>query len=91
MTGRSVQHDTIVVERSFDASPKRVFAAWVDPRARRRWTSSVRDGSSAPSTPISAWAAARPAASGQTVGPSSLRTVSIRTSSPTGGCSLAAP
>lgn len=37
MSERSVQHDTIVVERSFDASPARVFAAWADPAARARW------------------------------------------------------
>jgi uncharacterized protein YndB with AHSA1/START domain len=37
MSKRSVQHDTIVVERSFDASPERVYAAWTDRGARRRW------------------------------------------------------
>jgi uncharacterized protein YndB with AHSA1/START domain len=34
---RSVQHDTIVVDRTYDASPARVFAAWSDPAARARW------------------------------------------------------
>jgi uncharacterized protein YndB with AHSA1/START domain len=37
VSGRSVQHDTIVIERTFEASPARVFAAWADPSARARW------------------------------------------------------
>lgn len=37
MSGRSVQHDTLVIERTYDASPARVFAAWSDPAARARW------------------------------------------------------
>jgi uncharacterized protein YndB with AHSA1/START domain len=37
LSARSVRHDTIVVERAFDASPARVFAAWTDPAARVRW------------------------------------------------------
>ena len=37
MTERSVTHATFVVERTYDASPARVFAAWADPRARVRW------------------------------------------------------
>ena len=37
MSERSVQHDTIVVESTYDASPARVFAAWSDPGARARW------------------------------------------------------
>lgn len=37
MTERTVQHDTIVIERSFDAPPARVFAAWASPAARARW------------------------------------------------------
>lgn len=40
---RTVQHDTIVVERSFNASPARVFAAWADPAARARWASPGTD------------------------------------------------
>jgi uncharacterized protein YndB with AHSA1/START domain len=37
MTERSVTHATFVVERAFDASPARVFAAWADPEAKARW------------------------------------------------------
>jgi uncharacterized protein YndB with AHSA1/START domain len=32
-----VKHGTIVVERSFKASPEKVFAAWADPVAQGRW------------------------------------------------------
>jgi uncharacterized protein YndB with AHSA1/START domain len=37
MTERSVEHATFVVERTYDASPAHVFAAWADPAAKRRW------------------------------------------------------
>ena len=37
MTERSVQHATIVVERTYAASPARVFAAWSDKDALLRW------------------------------------------------------
>ena len=37
MSQRSVRHDTVVVERTYDASPERVFIAWADPAARARW------------------------------------------------------
>jgi uncharacterized protein YndB with AHSA1/START domain len=37
MTERSVEHATIVVERTYQASPERVFAAWADPAAKARW------------------------------------------------------
>jgi uncharacterized protein YndB with AHSA1/START domain len=33
----SVEHATFVIERRYDASPARVFAAWADPAAKRRW------------------------------------------------------
>ena len=36
-TERSVNHATFVVERTLDASPQRVFAAWADPGAKARW------------------------------------------------------
>ena len=36
-TDRSVNHSTFVVERTFDASPQRVIAAWADPEAKARW------------------------------------------------------
>ena len=37
MTERSVTHATFVIERTYDASPARVFAAWADPAAKARW------------------------------------------------------
>ena len=37
MTERSVRHASFVVERRYDAAPRRVFAAWADPEAKRRW------------------------------------------------------
>jgi uncharacterized protein YndB with AHSA1/START domain len=39
MTQRSVEHATFVIERNYDASPDRVFAAWADPAAKTRWFS----------------------------------------------------
>jgi uncharacterized protein YndB with AHSA1/START domain len=37
MTERSVTHATFVIERTYDASPERVFAAWAQPVAKARW------------------------------------------------------
>ena len=37
MSERSIQHATFVVERTYEASPARVFAAWADPAAKGRW------------------------------------------------------
>lgn len=37
MTERSVTHATFVIERTYDAAPARVFAAWADPAAKARW------------------------------------------------------
>jgi uncharacterized protein YndB with AHSA1/START domain len=37
MSGRSVEHATFVVERIYEASRERVFAAWADPAAKARW------------------------------------------------------
>ena len=37
MSERSVEHATFVIERAYDASPDRVFAAWSDPEAKARW------------------------------------------------------
>ena len=37
MTERSVTHATFVVERTYAASPARVFAAWAEPTTKRRW------------------------------------------------------
>lgn len=37
MSGRSVEHATFVVERKYDVSPERTFAAWADPEAKAHW------------------------------------------------------
>jgi uncharacterized protein YndB with AHSA1/START domain len=37
MNARSTEHGTFVIERTFDASPARVFAAWADPAAKAKW------------------------------------------------------
>jgi uncharacterized protein YndB with AHSA1/START domain len=37
MTDRSITHSTFSIERIYDASPARVFAAWADPVAKARW------------------------------------------------------
>ncbi|MGH2960810.1 MAG: SRPBCC family protein [Solirubrobacterales bacterium] len=37
MAERSVRHATFTVEREYDASPGRVFAAWAEPDAKGRW------------------------------------------------------
>ncbi|MFN7992581.1 MAG: SRPBCC family protein [Bryobacteraceae bacterium] len=37
MPDRSVVHSTFVIERSYPASPERVFTAFADPARKRRW------------------------------------------------------
>jgi len=37
MTERSTEHATFVLERSYAASPARVFAAWADPAQKAQW------------------------------------------------------
>ena len=37
----SVEHATFVLERSYDAPPSRVFAAWADPEAKAQWFGAV--------------------------------------------------
>src|SRR5436190_22675621 len=37
MRGRSVEHATFVVERTYGVSPGRAFAAWAGPGAKARW------------------------------------------------------
>jgi uncharacterized protein YndB with AHSA1/START domain len=39
MSERSIENATFVVERVYDASPDRTFAAWSDPQAKARWYS----------------------------------------------------
>ncbi len=46
MTERSVTHATFVVERIYDASPARVFAAWADPEVKTRWFGNPDEGTS---------------------------------------------
>jgi uncharacterized protein YndB with AHSA1/START domain len=37
MTERSVTHATFTIERTYDAASEKVFAAFADPTAKRRW------------------------------------------------------
>src|SRR5882724_8134358 len=37
MSNRFVTHSTFVIERNYDASPARVFAAWADVNAKGQW------------------------------------------------------
>ena len=37
MTKRSTVHDTFVIERTYPASPERVYQAFADPKAKARW------------------------------------------------------
>lgn len=39
MTINTVIHDTFAIERTYPASPQRVFAAWSEPSAKARWFS----------------------------------------------------
>lgn len=37
MTERSVAHASFTIERTYDAAPEKVFAAFANPAAKRRW------------------------------------------------------
>lgn len=37
MTERSIVYGTFTIERQYDASPKRAFAAWADPSIKGKW------------------------------------------------------
>ena len=37
MSKRCTHHATFVIERTYAAPPKRVFAAWAEPKAKARW------------------------------------------------------
>ena len=39
----TIAHATIVMERTYSASPARVFAAWADIDARKRWSAPTED------------------------------------------------
>jgi uncharacterized protein YndB with AHSA1/START domain len=43
MKPRSVTHDTFVIERVYDATPARVFAAFADPEIKYRWFSAPEE------------------------------------------------
>lgn len=45
MTERSVTHETFVVERTYGASPARVFRAFADPAVKARWFGEAADWS----------------------------------------------
>jgi uncharacterized protein YndB with AHSA1/START domain len=44
MSERSVEHATFVVERTYEASRARVFAAWADREAKARWFGDSESG-----------------------------------------------
>jgi uncharacterized protein YndB with AHSA1/START domain len=44
MSQRSAAHATFTVERTYDASPARVFAAWADQQAKSQWFGPGSDG-----------------------------------------------
>lgn len=44
MTERTVVHADFTIERRYDASPARVFAAFADPVAKRRWSTCHDEG-----------------------------------------------
>ncbi len=43
MTRSSLDHDTFVIERTFDAPVARVFRAWADPVLKARWFAGSAD------------------------------------------------
>lgn len=47
MTERSIAHGSFTVERIYDATPARVFAAWADPAIKRRWFGTPEEGNPA--------------------------------------------
>ena len=44
MSKRFVTHDTMVIERTYDAAAHRVFAAWTDAAAKTVWMLGSEDG-----------------------------------------------
>ncbi len=39
MSERTITHASFTIERTYEANPARVFAAWSDPEIKRRWFS----------------------------------------------------
>lgn len=37
MSTKTISHDTFTLERTYQATPARVFSAWADPVKKRRW------------------------------------------------------
>ncbi|MDN4075158.1 SRPBCC family protein [Fictibacillus terranigra] len=37
MSGRSVSHDTFIIDRYYDVTPSRVYTAWADPDEKALW------------------------------------------------------
>ncbi|HEX6460128.1 MAG TPA: SRPBCC family protein [Thermoleophilaceae bacterium] len=46
MSERSVTHSTFAIERTYDAPPARVFAAWASAEAKSQWFGSPDDSNS---------------------------------------------
>jgi uncharacterized protein YndB with AHSA1/START domain len=44
MATRSTEHHTFVIERTYDAIPERVFAAWASQKAKARWFVGTMEG-----------------------------------------------
>ena len=44
MTERSVIHATFTLERTYEATPDRVFGAWADPEVKARWFAGNPEG-----------------------------------------------
>jgi uncharacterized protein YndB with AHSA1/START domain len=44
MSERSTDHETFVVERTYDAAPSRVFAAWASREAKAKWFVGTMEG-----------------------------------------------
>ena len=43
MTANQILHETVVIERTYDAPVARVFAAFADPEARVKWSAAGDD------------------------------------------------
>jgi uncharacterized protein YndB with AHSA1/START domain len=84
MTERSVTHATFVVERTYDASPARVFAAWAEPAAKARWFAGPDEwgpGEHELDFRVGGWEISRGGPQGGPVHPSTVATtISCRTS-----------